>query len=494
VSGVWERLDRRQATRTVRRHRARTSPPPLPHPDLDERTDTLPQIRHIVVLMMENHSFDNYLGLLRDAAGERRGDGLPTDPSGEPTSSNPGPTPTSPAVVSKHLPTQQVSQSPTQSWHATHLQWDEGRLDGFPRSIAETVPAAHAEPDLSMGYWTGADLPFYASLAQTFPLADRWFSSCLGPTFPNRRFLIAGTAHGLIDDLPFAMVDYPEAGTIFDLLSHHGISWVNYHDVSRTKTVLKRALGRHGLRLARYLALASFKWCPPLINAFKSNIQFTADLYPLGLATAIAHLRSLPEFFSDAEAGQLPSFSIVDPCFSKFSEENPQDVRDGEGFAAAVINAVMHGPGWPETLLVWMYDEHGGYYDHVDPPAAPAPDTVRGRSPLYLPAWFRRLLQPLLGKYMAELEAVDRGTRSYDNYGFRVPAVIVSPYARRDFVTSTVHDHTSILKLVERKWNLPPLTARDAAAADPLDALDLAGPPAFLVPPRLAAPARPWSP
>ena len=83
-----------------------------------------------------------------------------------------------------------------------------------------------------MGYWTERDLPFYYGLARTFPLADHWFSSCLGPTFPNRRFLIAGTAHGLIDDSPCNLLDYPAAGTVFDLLTEHGISWANYHPVA----------------------------------------------------------------------------------------------------------------------------------------------------------------------------------------------------------------------------------------------------------------------
>ena len=83
-----------------------------------------------------------------------------------------------------------------------------------------------------MGYWSEHDLPFYYGLARTFPLADHWFSSCLGPTFPNRRFLIAGTAHGLIDDSPYDLLDYPPAGTIFDLLTRYGISWANYHPVA----------------------------------------------------------------------------------------------------------------------------------------------------------------------------------------------------------------------------------------------------------------------
>ena len=126
---------------------------------------------------------------------------------------------------------------PSQSWHATHHQWGEGKHEGFVTSTQVVVPAAGdvdaaecegAGAAVGMGYWTEDDLPFYYGLARTFPLADRWFSSCLGPTFPNRRFLIAGTAHGLIDDAPSDLLDSPPAGTIFDLLSRHGISWANY--------------------------------------------------------------------------------------------------------------------------------------------------------------------------------------------------------------------------------------------------------------------------
>ena len=94
--------------------------------------------------------------------------------------------------------------------------------------------------------------------------------------------------------------------------------------------------------------------------------------------------------------------------------------------------------------------------------------------------------------YGKRIEAIDAGTTAYDRLGFRVPAVIVSPYAKPEYVTSTVYDHTSILKLIERKWNLPPLTRRDAAANDPLDALDFQSPPRFLTAPSLPRPARPW--
>jgi phospholipase C len=158
-----------------------------------------------------------------------------------------------------------------------------------------------------------------------------------------------------------------------------------------------------------------------------------------------------------------------------------------------MINRVMHGKGWPGTVLIWLYDEHGGYYDHVPPPEAPEPDDVEGRSLLQIPGWIKAVFGPLLRKYLAELEAIDACTdRRYDRYGFRVPAVVVSPYAKPDYVSSTVYDHTSVLKLIEQKWNLPPLTRRDAAARSPLDALDLDNP-HFAEPPILPAPAVVWN-
>jgi phospholipase C len=457
--------------------------PALPDPGQPAGTDRLPRIRHIVVLMMENHSYDNYLGTL---AG--RGDGLAPGPDGAPEAANPG-LDGAPVTVHHARGPVQEHYSPTQSWHASHLQFDGGRCDGFVRSVEITQPKGDAtEP---MTYWTAADLPFYHGLARTFPVADRWFCSCLGPTFPNRRFLIAGTAHGLIDDLPFCMVDYPPAGTIFDLLDRFGISWVNYHNVTPVKILLTRLLGKPGLIALRRLGSVA-RWLPPVVNAVKGNKSFTADLYPLGLLSCLRHLRTARHFFKDADNGTLPAFSIVDPDFGNFSEENPQDVRKGESFASEVIRRVMRGKGWPHTLLIWLYDEHGGYYDHVPPPPALPPDDIEGRSVLYMPAWLRSCLRPFFGTYISEIEATDAGPRAYDRLGFRVPAVIVSPYARPGHVCSEVLDHTSVLRLVEEKWNLPPLTRRDAAATTPLGALDLEGPPAFLDPPDLPDPSLTW--
>ncbi|MGH7734391.1 MAG: alkaline phosphatase family protein [Gemmatimonadales bacterium] len=128
------------------------------------------------------------------------------------------------------------------------------------------------------------------------------------------------------------------------------------------------------------------------------NKSFTADLYPLGLASCVRHLRKTPQFFADADAGTLPAVSIVDPDFETYSEENPQDIARGESFAAEVINRVMSGPAWSRTLLIWLYDEHGGYYDHVPPPEAVAPDDVPAHNYILdLPSWLRTLLRPVFG-------------------------------------------------------------------------------------------------
>ena len=457
-------------------------------PDLSrpEGVDCLSEVEHIVILMMENHSFDNYLGTLE------RGDGF-TMKDGKPIDLHDNRRHNGEQVPLHHLDsTVQRVAIPSQSWNASHIQWNGGALNGFVRSVEVAKPERESEADYTMGYWSEADLPFYYSLAQTFPLATRWFSSCLGPTFPNRRFLIAGTANGLIDDRMSSCYDDPPAGTIFDLLTAHGISWANYHSKPRWKTLAKSLFGRTGHSFGRR-ALPFLSGVLPIFKSFAiGDFQFSADLFPRELLRTYNHAPPLEKFFQAAATGTLPSVSFVDPDYGTFSEENPQDIQLGEGFAAAVIKSVMRGPGWPKTLLIWVYDEHGGYYDHVAPPAATAPDDVLGTSlPERFP-WLRRI--PFLRHDLAQYDLEDAGPRTFDRYGFRVPAVLVSPYAKRDYVTDTIYDHTSVLKLIELKWNLPSLTLRDQAATAPLDALDFSSPPAFLEPPNLADPAKPFHP
>jgi phospholipase C len=485
---AWELIERQQLRGRGRRQR-RHQPGERPDRSRPAGTDLLPQVKHVVVLMMENHSFDSYLGTLG------RGEGLPVDDDGAPNAENPG---SAGAVIRAHHAPSTVQEAgvPTQSWTACHVQWADGKLDGFVRSDEQVVPQGdktvpRGDKTAAMGYWTEQDLPFYHGLAKTFPLADRWFASCLGPTFPNRRFLLAGTANGLMDDLPVNLLDRPKAGTIMDMLTRHKISWVNYRPAAKDESEFRRFVQYRRRRTRHFLT----HFGRPLradSDGFKRDLQFTTAIYPLGVTSYMAHVRGIERFFADADAGNLPSFCIVDPDFRTFSEENPQDIRKGESFAAEVIRRVMHGPGWADTLLIWMYDEHGGYYDHVAPPAAVPPDDVPGRSLVARPSPVATVLKPLFPGYVRQAEQLVKGPGVYDNYGFRVPAVIVSPYARPDCVLSDTFDHTSVLKLIAEKWNLPPLTRRDAAARSPLGALDLSAPPAFLTPPELPAPALAW--
>jgi phospholipase C len=152
----------------------------------------------------------------------------------------------------------------------------------------------------------------------------------------------------------------------------------------------------------------------------------------------------------------------VDPQFEIRSEENPQDIQFGERFVARVVRAVLESPAWGKTALFLTYDEHGGYYDHVPPPRAVKPDNT---PPLTKPG---------------------DAPGGFDRYGFRVPMVVVSPYARPGYVSSVVQDHTSLLKFIERKWNIGALTFRDANAHDMTDYFNFKKP-AFRHPPHLAA-------
>jgi phospholipase C len=394
--------------------------------------DLLPGIDHIVVLMLENHSFDNLFGMLG------RGDGFRLDRQGRPTATNPYPD--GRVQHAFHMPTTcQLPGRPSQEWTASHNAFHDGANDGF---VATPVSIGSSEivGGVAMGYWTGRDLPFTYSLASTFPIGDRWFSSVLGQTDPNRRYLIAATSAGMTDDigtgfgnlLPDVSLPLPGNGTVFNLLDFHGISWANY------------------------------------VTSFP--IGATVELFPTDdTVSELLRCKPFDQFFADAAAGALPAVSVLDPDYSTQSQENPQNLVLGEAVLAQVVEALGASPLWTRTLFVLVYDEHGGYYDHVPPPPALAPDVI----------------PPI----------VQLGESTYDGfarYGFRVPAVVVSPYAQRDHVSHVVYDHASILALIERKWNLPALTYRDANANDLTDFLDLTAlarrRPTFPRLPRLAAP------
>ncbi len=418
------------------RHRLRR-PDSLPDRTRPQGTPTeqLP-FDHIVVLMMENHSFDCYFGML-PRRGQRLADGFSFDRRGRPANRNPY----KGGYVVPFRATSECQAEVSQSWNSTHKQINGGRMNGFAKDHPQ-----------SMVYWAEKDLPFYYSLAKEFTLANRWFGSAPCQTYPNRRFLLAGTAYGLISTSNDSLNDPPPPnGTIFDRLEANGLEWRNYFVDLPGTGVIPSILEKH----------------------------------PQGAA-------AITQFFSDCAAGTLPAVSFVDPEFGAAgqvggpigealpasitaagtvsaqggSEENPQDIQIGAAFAAKVISAVLNSPAWPRTLLIWTYDEHGGYYDHVPPPKAIPPDQIA----------------PVLGP--------DDVPGKYDIYGPRVPTVVVSPYSRPGKVSNVVCDHTSVLATIEAKWNLPACTYRDANAATIASFLDTRRP-RLLEPPALKPAADP---
>ena len=356
--------------------------------------------------------------------------GSSSPPTAIPTASNPYPD-GRPLRAFRMPTTCQPHGKPSQEWEQSHIQYAGGRNDGFV--VSNSGPVA-------MGYWTGTDLPFTYDLATRFPVGDRWFCSVLAQTDPNRRFLIAATADGMTDDIggsignlvPDATLGAPANGTIFERLSSAGISWTDY--------------------------------------AYSFPTGATMELYPCNDGIySTTNVKPIAQFFTDAASGSLPAVSLLDPDYDTQSQEDPQNMVVGEAFLAKVVDALGSSPKWLRTLLIITYDEHGGYYDHVPPPPALAPDGIP--------------------------PTVQPGESTYDGYaryGFRVPSIVVSPYAKRDYVSHVVYDHTSILALIERKWNLPAMTLRDANANDLTDFLDLdamaAGRATFPELPPLAAP------
>ncbi len=394
-------------------------PDSLPFPHLPAGTPSMPEIEHIVVLMMENHSFDNLLGLVPHQIRGRRGvDGLRFK-HGRPLNFNRDASGN--RVFAHHASSPcQLSGKPSQAWDASHQAFDGGRNDGF----------VLASGDDAMWYWDKHDIPYTYALASHFPIGQRYFCSVLAQTYPNRRFFFAGTASGSIDDKAYALTTPAANGTIFDRFDAHGISYATY-----------------------YQQIPSWLILPNVRN----NPAQTAK----GL--------SIAKFHSDAAAGKLPQFSFIDPNYATTSEENPQDIQVGEQFIAQITNAILHSPNWKRTALFINYDEHGGYYDHVPPPRAIAPDAIKPQT------------------YPGE-----NAPGGYDRYGFRVPLIVVSPWARPNYASRVVQDHTSIAAFVERKWNLPAMTFRDANAAPMTDYFDFTHA-AFRHPPKLA-PAPPLAP
>jgi phospholipase C len=423
-------LDLSSAAGAARLRRPDSLPDPLR--PAGEPDPSLP-FDHVVIVMQENHSFDAYLGML-SRRGQPQADGLTLNRDGVPINSNPY---ESGYVTVQHVPSDcTLHDSASQSWYDTHHEINGGRMNGFAKLGVD-----------SMAYWDESEIPFYYSMAKTFCLANRWFCSAPCQTYPNRRFLQAGTAFGLISTDTSSVTQYPPNGTIWDRLHGLSISWANYFTDVPTSAVI-----------------------------FDTVRKYPANMVPI------------QRFYADCAAGTLPAVSMVDSDIGAADDlaglagldyppgvprgtqpgevdqdEEDGNVSEGENFVSQVVKAVLSSPLWPRVLLVWLYDEHGGNYDHVPPPRAIPPDNI----------------PPKLGP--------KDPPGGYDMYGPRVPAVVVSGHARPHSVTNVVHDHTSILATIEAKWNVPALTHRDANAATLTDFLSAK--PTFPEPPKLAAPS-----
>jgi len=319
-------------------------------------------VTHVLIMMQENHSFDNYFGTFPGA------DGLP------------------PGLVVEgfapfHLPSA-ITRNLPHSATAAQSAMNNGRMDRFV--------AVEGSPD-TLGYYDWRDIPNYWAYAKRFALSDHFFSSFAGPTLPNHLFAVAAQSTGVDRNLSRP----PGAGFGFaslpDSLESAGISWKCY--VGKKDPHQFDALNP----LAGFPSLLRDKNPPRLVSSGK--------------------------LFEDIRSGTLPSVAWIFPSMEE-SEHPLTDVRYGMWYVTAVVNALMKSSSWQNTVLVVTWDEYGGFFDHVTPPHQ-----------------FGTMLGP------------------------RVPALIISPYARPGFIDHTTCDFSSVLRYVEDHFRIPPLTEWDSNAA-----------------------------
>ena len=393
----------------------------------------LASVNSVVVLMLENRSFDHMLGYLYPGNVSPSGqpfDGLAGTESNpgsngqpvtvfgiEPTTPNayfmPGADPgegymaTNSQLYGKTATPASGLAAPGQGFvkdYAYTLNW-QSRESGWP------IVSGTVEGDI-MGCFTPAALPVLSALAAGYAVCDQWFASVPTETMPNRAFACAATSQGHMDDKTRTFT----SPTIFGLLDAGGLGWAVYGYTAE-----------------------------PLTKTTFTQIS----------TAAASHFGEFTDFQAAAAAGTLPPYTFLEPSWdsSGNSQHHNYDVALGEQLIHDVYEALRAGPGWPGTLLVITYDEHGGCFDHVPPPwGAVPPDNDAGEFSF-----------------------------GFDRFGVRVPTVLVSPLIAPGTVYrapagGTPLDHTSILKTVEQRWNLPTLTARDAAAPGFGDVLTLTTP------------------
>jgi len=350
-------------------------------------------IEHVVVLMMENHSFDQMLGALSSVIPGLDGIDFKN------LRSNPDFPDTTKSIPQAGTTATSIGLDPAHEFDDVQRQLVDNNR-GFVKDYVLANPnCSDDEKKQIMGYYPVNFLPVLHTLAQNFGVCDRWFSSMPGPTWPNRFFVHSGTCKGHVK-MPSGIFDpnwhlYDQA-TVYDRLSEKNISWRIYH---------------------------------------QGEAQSLVMVHQLLHAT---HYHEMVAFFDDAagDEAKFPQYVFIEPCYSGAGQNDqhpPSDIMKGELLIAQVYNALRANDAlWRKTLLVVVYDEHGGFYDHVTPAATIAPDN-------------------------------NTKEFNFKQLGLRVPAVLVSPWIDKQVIHS-VFDHTSLLKYVTDKWGLGPLGDRTAQA------------------------------
>lgn len=342
-------------------------------------------IDHIIFVVQENHSFDNYFGTYPGA------DGFPKLSSGQ---SLPG---CSPNLAPFHYSTVQPPNL-DHSWK--NRGWPKQRATLPFSDLIGKTQGSYACTHAALGFFDGRDIPNYWAYAQHFTLADHFFSSLMGPTMPNRFYTVAGQSDGVITNVSKPPPDGFDVVSLPQVLSAHGISWKYYVGAQDPQ------------------AFSPFNPLPG-IRAFHQNP---------GLRS---HLVRNTQYFQDLRQGTLPAVSWLAPDMAE-SEHPPGDIQVGMWYVTSVVNALMESPYWNDSVVIVTYDEAGGFYDHVVPPLV-------------------------------------------DQYGFgeRIPALIISPYARAGVVDHTVYSHASVLRLIENRFDLASIGKREAEANSIGTALNL---------------------
>jgi phospholipase C len=447
----------------------------------------LSSLNHIIIFAQENRSFDSYFGTMRqywaqNGFADQPFDGLPQfNPSPGPTPQIPGCDPAfpynpnavppetypctydsnSPAVPSFHLKTMCV-ENPSPSWNESHVDWDLGNptatkalLNGNVHTAANS--ARQLVPHLTdvdglraMGYYDGNDLNYYYYMASQFATSDRWFSPAMSRTQINRMYLLSATSQGHAYPL-HGNDPQLSATTIFEQLQNAGITWKIYiHPDPKPNPA-------GGVNCAAFDTRPVCLYQVSYLNMFKFGNKVVND--------PVLSLNLVPntQFATDAQNGTLPQVALIEPASASGLDEHPADfdpspreptpccsVQGGADYASSIINSLMTSPSWKDSALLLTYDEFGGFYDHVSPQPTVSPD---GIAPFDL----------LPGDVCTTVKGPNC---DFIFTGYRVPLIVISPFTRKNYVSHLPADSTAMLKLIETRFGLAPLTARDAAQID----------------------------